>query len=78
MKPSALFDPVGRRRVAQVIVRGSRADRFFTRLEIEFRIEKVLERIARKVEGDEPHRTNLGNSDLRQADHPTVNLADRC
>ena len=60
MKPRALFDAEGRRKLAAVVVWGSAnlsscGGARFNRSQIEKRLEKVLERIARKVNHDESH-----------------------
>lgn len=46
----ALDDPEGRKRLAQLVVWGSGAHGLFlTRMDIQIRLEKVLERISRKL-----------------------------
>jgi hypothetical protein len=52
VRPAALFDPSGRKRLARLVVWGSNGIRPLNRAQIEHRLEKVLERIAKKVEGE--------------------------
>lgn len=61
MTPAALFDPEHRRKVAQLAVWGS--GQRFNRQQIENRVVRILERIARKVE-DESRRAQQLDSDV--------------
>ena len=50
--PRALFDAEGRKKLAEVVIWGKSGGARYNRQQIEWRLEKVLERIAEALNDD--------------------------